>query len=636
MSLNKKAWLVYNQKQHDLLPHLLDCAQHLDAELTPVDLEKFVANAAEYLSQDNHVAAFLESFDLGRLLLCAQQHQVSVGLLPVHPKSKVCRLFGIRPTIEDAMPLALQSEAGTKIDLLMCNDEVIIWMVTLGNIPFIELRQIAYQESLLWQHIKTIPSGLKSFLQLQLKEVTVITAKKTLIKTKIAGAIIVENDIESLVKHFTDESAAITDSKLSALLVAPSSLMDYFGFILTALSTRPVISRAIGYIKTSGLTLESPEELDYYIDGQLRSSKRLQFSVIPKAVSVNVGKLSQPPLITPENNKDIIKIKNIPQGIEKLALIKYRLPLFSAAKEEDFKDVFVQLKGYVRPSSSYALWMMLSSMLATLGLFLNSAPVVIGAMLLAPLMGPLVSLAMGILRNDLKLSVNAIKIFAIGTILTLLVAAMTTLLMPFEQVTEEIRNRLHPNILDLGVAFVSGIAAAYAHARENILKSLPGVAIAVALVPPACVTGIGLGWWDWDIIKGASLLFVTNFIGITLAGILTFLCLGFASVIKINRELGVSLLLAAIVTIPLYQTFKNTIVYQHLENELIDQDFEVNGKKINLSDVTILPDEGKIKILAELHSAEMIQKDDITVLRDTLSEQLSEPVVLDVSIRLSI
>ncbi len=63
---------------------------------------------------------------------------------------------------------------------------------------------------------------------------------------------------------------------------------------------------------------------------------------------------------------------------------------------------------------------------------------------------------------------------------------------------------MHPNLLDLGVAIFSGMAGAYAQARESIMKSMPGVAIAVALVPPLCVAGIGIGWWDWQVISGAD------------------------------------------------------------------------------------------------------------------------------------
>ena len=244
------------------------------------------------------------------------------------------------------------------------------------------------------------------------------------------------------------------------------------------------------------------------------------------------------------------------------------------------------LRDYARLSVPFALLMALSAMLATLGMFLNSAPVVIGAMVLAPLMGPLVSLAMGILRNNDRLLKSSLQVFAIGTGLTLLVAALTALLLPYEQATNEIRARLQPNLLDLGVAIVSGIAAAYAHARENIQKSLPGIAIAVALVPPACVMGIGVGWMNWAVISGAGLLFFTNLIGITLAGIFTFLFLGFAPAFKVNRGLGFSLLLTVLVSIPLYQAFMNTVVYQRIEKTVSTQTYQVNSKLLELSDVS--------------------------------------------------
>jgi uncharacterized membrane protein len=163
---------------------------------------------------------------------------------------------------------------------------------------------------------------------------------------------------------------------------------------------------------------------------------------------------------------------------------------------------------------------------------------------------------------------------------------------------------------------------------------LPGVAIAVALVPPACVMGIGLGWMSWTIISGAGLLFVTNLIGITLAGIFTFLFLGFAPAFKVNRGLGLSILLTVLISIPLYQTFMNTVVYQRIEKTVSTQTYEVNNKLLELSDVLARPAGDKIKIIAQLHSSEPILAADIAALRDIIGRQLDEKVVLDVSLRL--
>lgn len=635
MTIITNAWLVYDPAQAHLLPHAQDCAKHLDVTLEPLELAELIANAPGYLAQQRHLVTLLESSGLGPLLHCAHEHGASVGMLPVHAKSKVCRLYSIPRTLEEAMPLALQSENAISLELLLCNDEVVTWMVTLGDVPFIELHKIAYEQGLLWQHIKTIPSSIRTLFNLQPKTITVTTAKDTKINTAVVGAVVIENDIESLISHFADEPTSTLDGKLYAVLVAPSSVMDYVSFIASALSPKPRLPRAISYIKTANMTLESTADMDYYLDGQHRSAKELTFRIIPKAVTVNVGQnflKSHKPL---DNDKDVMKVKSLPQGEERLRRLKQHLPLFSNAREDDFKDIFVALRDYARLSVSFNLFMVLSTVLATLGLFLNNSPVVIGAMLLAPLMGPLVSLSMGILRNDDKLLKTALQVFLVGTGLTLLVAALTTLMLPYEQATDEIRARLQPNLLDLGVAIVSGIAAAYAHARETIQKSLPGVAIAVALVPPACVMGVGLGWMDWSVISGAGLLFLTNLVGIVLAAMFTFLCLGFAPVLKVNRGLGVSLLLTVLVSIPLYHSLMNTVVYQRIEKSISTETYQVNGKTLALSNVLVTPAEDKIKIMAQLHSSELILAVDIAALRDIISKRFDKPVLLDVSLRLA-
>ncbi|MGY6274224.1 TIGR00341 family protein [Methylomonas sp. MgM2] len=626
-------WLVYQPENNHLIPHVQDCAQHQDAILEPIELNRFIENAPAYLAENSHVIALLESVDLGLFLQTMSAYAGRVGLLPVHPKSKVCRLYKIPSSMEDAMPLALASDRAVKMDLLLCNNEVVTWMVTLGDVPFVEIRQIVYQEGLLWQHVKSIPAGIRALFRLQPKMVFVSTAKDTKFKTAIVGALVIQNDIESVVPHFANEKVSNLDGKISTVLVAPSSIMDYLGFFVAALSPKPQVSPAISYFKTARFTLESPKELSYYIDGQSRSAKTIAFRVMPKAVAVNVGQkfLSEHPLA--ENDKDVVKIKTLPQGEERLTRLKQHLPLFSIAREDDFKDLFVMLRDYARPTANFLFLMILSAMLATLGLFLNSAPVVIGAMLIAPLMGPLVALAMGVLRNDAKLMKDALQVFLIGTGFTLLVATITTVLLPYEQATDEVRARLQPNLLDLGVAVVSGIAAAYAHAKENLQKNLVGVAIAVALVPPACVIGIGVGWLDWGTITGAGLLFLTNLVGIVLAGMLTFLCLGFAPVITVSRSLGLSLLLTALISVPLYHTFKNTVLYQRVEKSLSTRTYQVNGKTVTLSDVLIIPEDEKIKIMAQLHSTEAIETSDIAELRDVIGAQMEEPVTLDVSLR---
>jgi uncharacterized membrane protein len=145
---------------------------------------------------------------------------------------------------------------------------------------------------------------------------------------------------------------------------------------------------------------------------------------------------------------------------------------------------------------------------------------------------------------------------------------MITWMMPLSYLTSEIQARLSPTLLDLGAAVISGIAGAYAHAKSEVSKSLAGVSIAVALVPPLSVVGIGLGWGDLSIAAGAMLLFLTNLIGITLAASMTFMMLGYSPFRLAKKGMAWTCGLLAIVSIPLLISFVR----------LVNRDQTITGK----------------------------------------------------------
>lgn len=638
MKIVDSGWLIHRSADPELLEKILTLAASRGAALDPAPLDGFLSDTAGYLGRRKHLVALLDSGDLGCLLQAAQRHGATVGLLPTNKNSKICTLFRIPPELEDAVPLALSSDGGSRLDLLLCNNEAAIGMVTVGDIPFIAFRQIGYRHHTLWQGANIVLRTVPALFGLQAHPIRVSLSKQVHYTTAVLGIVVVENDTESLTARLVDESTSNLDGKLSAVLIAPRSILNYIAFLTAAFLSRARstgrLPSAVSYIKTAQMVLESRQEMSYSIDGRSRRSARIALQVVPEAVSVNVGAGYLETHRPAEDGKDVMRVQALPQGDEYLARLSRRLPLFSAAREQDFEDVFVTLRGYARLSASFLVLVVLSTILATLGLFLNNAPVVIGAMLIAPLMGPVVSVAMAILRNDRKLLRHALRVVILGTGLTVLIAALTTAMLPYEPVTEEIQSRMQPNLLDLGVAIVSGLAAAYAHAHESVHRSLPGVAIAVALVPPACVIGIGVGWSDWDIVNGAGLLFLANLAGITLAGAFAFLCLGFATIIKVNRGVGFSLLLTAMVSVPLYYSFENTVIYQRMARTVGRQSYQVHGKDLQLSAVSIRSARNKIKVLAEVHSREPVEAEDVAALRDLIAERLGRPVQLDASLHL--
>ena len=169
----------------------------------------------------------------------------------------------------------------------------------------------------------------------------------------------------------------------------------------------------------------------------------------------------------------------------------------------------------------------LSTAIAALGLIQNSAAVVIGAMLVAPLMTPMLGAGLGLLQGNILLVREAITSIVLGFSISLGIGISFGFLTPgLVELTPELQARCGPNILDLFIALFSGIAAAYALARPGLLGALPGVAIAAALVPPIATTGIALSIGAVVEATLAATLFGTNLVAIILSSAATFFVLG--------------------------------------------------------------------------------------------------------------
>ncbi len=171
---------------------------------------------------------------------------------------------------------------------------------------------------------------------------------------------------------------------------------------------------------------------------------------------------------------------------------------------------------------TYWLQLSLSAGIATLGLVLNSAGVIIGAMLIAPLMTPIVELAMGLVITSSSLVVNALGRALASVLFVIAAAALITTTLPFHEPTNELLARTAPTVLDLVVAMFCAIAGAAVTARPSPggASTAAGTAIGISLVPPLCACGFGVGTGDTRIAEGALLLFVANFCAIlTFAGL---------------------------------------------------------------------------------------------------------------------
>ncbi len=173
--------------------------------------------------------------------------------------------------------------------------------------------------------------------------------------------------------------------------------------------------------------------------------------------------------------------------------------------------------------------MMLSTAIAVFGILGDSTAVVIGAMLVAPLMVPVLGGAAAIVMGWPRRIVSRSLLVAGGSVLAVLLAAVISLIIPGRttHLPAELMARTSPNVLDFGIALAAGSAGAYGQVRRHAAEALTGVAVAVALVPPLAVVGITLQLMEWQLAFGAALLFLANVVGIVIAASATFLAAGF-------------------------------------------------------------------------------------------------------------
>ncbi|GFO62631.1 TIGR00341 family protein [Geomonas paludis] len=192
------------------------------------------------------------------------------------------------------------------------------------------------------------------------------------------------------------------------------------------------------------------------------------------------------------------------------------------------REVIREVAASVDGSWVYYVMLILAAVIALLGLLLNSVAVVIGAMLISPLMGPIISSSLSFTIGDLALVRRTFRTLGTSIALTLAVSALITLLSPLKEPTAEILSRVRPNILDLFIAALSGVAGAVALCtKRNYLITSTGVAVATAVIPPLSVAGYGLGTWQPMLALGGFLLFFTNFVAIILSSDIVFFILGF-------------------------------------------------------------------------------------------------------------
>lgn len=210
-------------------------------------------------------------------------------------------------------------------------------------------------------------------------------------------------------------------------------------------------------------------------------------------------------------------------------------------------------------SPRYLFMTILSAGIAVLGLLLSSPAVVIGAMLISPLMGPILGLGFALAAFNYQDMMRSLRALAFGALLAVVFTAAIVLMSPLQTITPEIAARTRPNLFDLVVAILSAMAGSYAMIRGRE-GAIVGVAIATALMPPLATVGFGLATMNGTVFGGALLLFLTNFVAIALTASVMARLYGFAGAMapdKTRLQVALVAIVFVALAVPLGFTLRN-------------------------------------------------------------------------------
>lgn len=303
--------------------------------------------------------------------------------------------------------------------------------------------------------------------------------------------------------------------------------------------------------------------------------------------------------------------------------------------ESEREEIAWQAYEMSTPTLDFFVRIIIAAFICALGLLLNNAGIVIGAMLVEPLMQPLTAFAISLTTGKTLLGLRALATVALGIAISLGIAFLTGKLASIDTPTGQMLANSSPTILDSLVAFAAGFIAAYATARKDISAALAGVAIATAVIPPLCTAGVGFALGSPSVGFGALLLFFINIINITLAAALVFLWLGLYPLLKgmtTRRRAAYFLMVAlSLLTLPLV----DYLVTHRRENAVLNREAVIHATLSEafapaaLVSVEIVPGDS-LDVLATLRAAEAVASGQVAAAETALESALSQPVTLGV------
>ncbi len=280
-----------------------------------------------------------------------------------------------------------------------------------------------------------------------------------------------------------------------------------------------------------------------------------------------------------------------------------------------------------RIDKPYLILIITSCAIATFGLLSNSAAVIIGAMVIAPLMLPIRAVAFAALEGNPLLFRLGFLSVTVGTLLAVILSCSLGWLAGISNYGSEILARTQPTLLDLGIAVTAGAVGGYGKINAKVSGSLAGTAISVALMPPICVIGLALSQGNWGLSKGASLLYLTNLLGIALACMIVFVLAGYTPLQQAQRALVGAVTLTSLLLFPLGLSFvelvSNARLQTNLKKALLNR--TITFQRMELVDLNINWLQRPAEVRLTVYAKEPVTSRQVELLEVFLEDHIGKP-----------
>jgi uncharacterized hydrophobic protein (TIGR00271 family) len=612
MEYYPKAYFVYNDTSKELIDFVKN--NRFATKIEAIHIDAFLEQIDSIYKEIEHVVVSIDESKIPEFLATAYRYHFSLGILPLpSQKEQIKHIYG-STNIEINLQTALKNDAKA-IDLVMVDGQLVYSQATIGDIPLIGKKLKKTRSSFL----RSTLYAIKKFFSIELQKFEITTENGKHVTTAGSGIVILNHTSSSLLSKIFNIKQTMRDGQITLIIISPVSIFSYMKLLSSFIMPKKEqnsLPESVGYMKSKSFEIKASHSKRVAFESGTSIALPVKFSIVPDAIKLNASEEFWKNNEKISSSKETIKITNLPDKNEAQEYVaKKHIPFFRSASEERFRELFQVLRSDAKLNHTFLSLMILSTILATLGLFANSAAVIIGAMLVAPLMTPIVSVSMGLLRGDTNIIRDSLIKIGVGVVLALCASSLLAFLLPYSEISSEMRMRINPTLLDLGVAILSGIIAAYSKSFKEIIQNLAGVAIAVALVPPLAVSGIGIGYGNFALFSGAFLLFFTNLVGIILAAVMTFNILGFSNVVKSKKSVVFVFALLLAVSYPLYLSYDKMLQKYEIATALKHHRFIVNDKYIIVKDVKV-EFFGSVKVFnLTILVRESLKRDDLETLK---------------------